>query len=92
MIFASIIMLALLCPRLVWAAPREIAFAQSATTVDAYDFVEITLIVDTPDPHNPFVDTTVKGHFEKASSTDRVSVDGFCDSTDGGTYPGYLTN
>ncbi|HLY62573.1 MAG TPA: DUF4038 domain-containing protein [Terriglobia bacterium] len=69
-----------------WAAPRDVGFTQSATTVDAYDFVEVTMKVDAPDAHNPFVDATVQGHFEKSGGADHVAVEGFCDSADGSLY------
>lgn len=70
----------------VLAAPRDVTFSQSAPTVDAYDYVEITLKVAAPDAQNPFVDASVDGHFEKAGGADRLSVEGFCDSKDGSVY------
>jgi Protein of unknown function (DUF4038)/Domain of unknown function (DUF5060) len=77
---------ALLAARPAWAAPRGITFSQSAASIDVYDFVEVTLKVDAPDARNPFVDATVEGHFEKGGSSDRLAVEGFCDSTDGSVY------
>jgi hypothetical protein len=58
---------------------------QSAQTVDAYDFVEITLQVARPDAANPFTDVSVTGSFGKRSAG-RLPVDGFCDSPDGSVF------
>lgn len=82
----SAAILAILATRPAWAAPREVGFAQSATTIEAYDFVEVTLKVDAPGMHNPFLDATVQGHFEKAGGADQVNVEGFCDSANGTVY------
>ena len=35
------------------ATPSNIAFSQSAQTIEAYDFVEINLNVSSPDAKNP---------------------------------------
>ena len=43
------------------AAPTGISFKQSATSVDAYDFVEVTINVTRPDSVNPFTDPSVTG-------------------------------
>jgi uncharacterized protein DUF5060 len=59
---------------------------QSAPTVDAYDFVEVTLNVAQPDAKNPFTDVTVSGEFGKAGSADKTKVHGFCDSADGSVF------
>jgi hypothetical protein len=40
------------------AAPKEIAFTQSAASVDAYDFVEILVAAASPDVRNPFTDVS----------------------------------
>ncbi len=72
----------------VWtsAAPGEIAFSQSATSVEAYDFVEVVIAVASPDARNPFTDVAVRGSFGKAGSPERYhAVDGFCDTADGST-------
>jgi Protein of unknown function (DUF4038)/Domain of unknown function (DUF5060) len=72
--------------RPVRGAPANVAFAQSAETVEAYDFVEITLNVTSPDAKNPFTDVVVEGQFGKAGDSRRLSVDGFCDSADGSVF------
>lgn len=67
-------------------APSEISFSQSAASVEAYDFVEVTLTVAQPDAHNPFTDVTLRGSFGKAGGNERQAVDGFCDSPDGSVF------
>jgi hypothetical protein len=68
------------------ATPGEISFSQSAQTVETYDFVEITLRVAAPDAGNPFTEGAVEGQFGKAGSSEKLSVDGFCDSSDGSVF------
>lgn len=72
-------------PRGLEAAPREVSFAQSASSLEAYDFVEVTLNVDAPDVKNPFTDATVTGEFGQAGGK-ALAVDGFADSADGSVY------
>ncbi len=79
-------LLALAQPKAAHTSPGDITFSQSAQTVDAYDFVEVTLSVTAPDAHNPFTDATVEGSFGKVNGVNRVSVDGFCDSADGSVF------
>jgi hypothetical protein len=69
-----------------WGAPQRITFAPSAETVEAYDFMEVTLNVTLPDAKNPFTDVTVDGQFGKAGETQRTKVTGFCDSADGSVF------
>ena len=61
----------------------EVAFSQSAPSVAAYDFVEVSLRVSTPVAGNPFTEAAVTGWFGPAGGGERVKVDGFCDSADG---------
>ncbi len=68
------------------AAPAEVSFSQSAQVVDAYDFIEVTVNVTTPDAKNPFTDIAVEGQFGKSGESQKLAVDGFCDSTDGRVY------
>src|SRR5438046_8024476 len=65
------------------AAPKDVSFSQSAPSVEAYDFVEVTVNVAGPDARNPFTDATVLGSFRKSGSTGSTGVEGFCDSPDG---------
>src|SRR5689334_3979541 len=68
-----------------WAA-SNVSFSQEAETVEAYDFVEVTVRVDKPEARNPFLDATVTGSFSKADGAERKSVEGFCDSSDGSVF------
>jgi len=67
-------------------APGKVSFGQSAPSIDAYDFVEITTTVTAPDARNPFTDVSVRGSFESVKDGRRWDVDGFCDSADGTVY------
>jgi hypothetical protein len=67
------------------AAPAAVRFTQSATTVDAFDFVEVSLNVTQPDASNPFTDVTVAGEVAREGGAP-VNVDGFCDSADGSVF------
>ncbi len=75
----------MLAPAVV-AAPKQVSFSQPPRSVDAYDFVEITVNVEGPDATNPFTDATLRGSFGKVNGTDRTAVEGFCDSADGGVF------
>jgi hypothetical protein len=70
----------------VFASPANVTFSQSATTVDAYDFVEIIVTVASPDAVNPFTEVMVQGQFVRPSDSKRFTVDGFCDSADGSVF------
>jgi hypothetical protein len=61
-------------------------FSQSAPEVGTYDYVEVTLAVTGAEVRNPFTEATVNGDFGKAGETRKISVVGFCDSTDGHIY------
>jgi hypothetical protein len=69
-----------------WVAQAAVTFSQSAPSVEAYDFVEITVHVDSSGVQNPFTEASVTGSFGRAGSSERLAVDGFCDSADGTTY------
>ncbi len=70
----------------VFASPANVTFSQGAAAVEAYDFVEVTLNVASPDATNPFTDVAVQAHFGKAGDSKQLSVDGFCDSVDGTVF------
>jgi hypothetical protein len=72
--------------RPVRGAPSKVAFSQPTETVEAYDFVEITLNVTSPDAKNPFMDVVVEGQLGKAGDSQRLPVGGFCDSADGSVF------
>ena len=62
-----------------------VSFAQSAEKVEAYDFVEVTASVPQPTASNPFTDVSLTGQFRREGERP-VTVQGFCDSADGGTF------
>jgi hypothetical protein len=78
--------LALAFTPLLPGAPGDVSFSQAAQSVDAYDFVEITVTVASPDARNPFTDATLLGSFRKSGATQRTDVEGFCDSPDGSAF------
>src|SRR5215468_10395206 len=57
-------------------APPAVTFAQSADTVEAYDFVEVTVTVAKPTAKNPFTDVAVTGAFRRGDAAP-VAVQGF---------------
>lgn len=63
----------------------EVIFTSASEKIEAYDFLEVTLNVKKPTARNPFTDVTVTGQFQRENEP-AVSVEGFCDSADGGAY------
>jgi hypothetical protein len=83
---ASLFAAALLAPA-ASAAPRGIVFSQSAPSVEAYDFVEVTVNISAPQTANPFTADSLEGSFENQDAPQsKKRVDGFCDSPDGSLY------
>ncbi len=70
----------------VFAAPTAVTFAQSSAVVEAYDFIEVTAHVDSPDVANPFTAASLTGFFARSGSPERVAIQGFCDSADGSVF------
>ena len=66
--------------------PLNVGFAQSASIVEAYDFVEVTASVSWPRAQNPFTDAKLSGWFESVDGSERWRVEGFCDSEDGNVF------
>ena len=73
-------------PAALTAAPREVSFSQPGSSVEPYDFLDVTAAVAAPDARNPFTDATLTGWFAKAGGGNRISVEGFCDSSDGSLF------
>jgi hypothetical protein len=67
------------------ADPAALRFSQSASEVEAYDFVEVSVSVEKPDAANPFTEASVTGEFSRAGG-EALQVDGFCDSPDGSLF------
>ena len=68
------------------ASPASVTFSQVAKSIEAYDFVEVTLNVASPDAKDPFTDVTVQAEFGNTGESKRLNVDGFCDSPDGTVF------
>ncbi len=75
-----------LSQRNTFALPADVAFHASATSVEVYDFIEVTLDVSRPDAANPFTDVAIEGVFETADGAHQWQVSGFCDSSDGTVF------
>jgi len=73
-------------PLAAMAAPANVSFSQSAQSVEAHDFLEITVHVSGPDAPNPFTDVALEGSFGRSNEAARVAVQGFCDALDGSVY------
>ena len=85
-LFACLLLLGGTHPSSMRGSPGEITLSQSAQSVQAYDFVEIALKVAAPDARNPFTDVSVEGQFGKREASQRLSVDGFCDASNGSVF------
>jgi hypothetical protein len=68
------------------AAPGGVSFSSPAASIEAYDFIEVTASITSPDISNPFMGASFTGSFGKAGATASVQVDGFCDSPDGSLF------
>jgi hypothetical protein len=68
------------------APPGAVSFSQSAQSVDAYDFIEVTAQVSPPRAPNPFTDAAIRGTFQTATGDKSWRVDGFCDAEDGSVF------
>src|SRR5882762_11111489 len=66
--------------------PLHVSFSQSADSIDAYDFVEVTTSVSWPHARNPFTEAEFTGWFETADKNRKWQVDGFCDSEDASLF------
>ena len=60
----SYLLILVLVPSLL-SAPKKVSFSQPAESVEAFDFVEVTVDVEGPDAGNPFTDATLRGSFGK---------------------------
>src|SRR5436309_4440894 len=81
----SFLTLIFLSSTAVWAAPRDVTFTLSAESVDAYDFVEVTMSVVSPDAASPATDVHVTGEFGKTGGP-KLAVEGFADALDGSLF------
>ena len=65
------------------AALPDMAFSQTADLIEVYDFLEVQITVASPTAKNPFTEVFVAGKIERNNQTEKLSVEGFCDSPDG---------
>ena len=68
------------------AATHDVSIAQSADSVEAYDYVEVSASVSSPVVANPFTDAGLTGWFEAVAGGNHWNVEGFSDSMDGSAY------
>ena len=68
------------------ATPQTVAFSSVPSQIDAYDYVEVTATVASPDARDPFEDAALTGTLLMEDGRDHWNVDGFCDSRDGGIF------
>ena len=64
---------------------RQGCHSRRGIRAGTYDFAEIVIRVSNLDVANPFTEASVEGHFAQEGS-EPVTVDGFCDSTDGSVF------
>jgi Protein of unknown function (DUF4038)/Domain of unknown function (DUF5060) len=69
-----------------FADPAGVEFSKPQSSIEAYDFVEVTATVDHPDVANPFTNAYLSGTFQTKDGSKTWNVDGFCDSNDGSTF------
>ncbi len=84
--FLFLVLSSMVCAATSRAEPADIIFAQSAPSIETYDFVEIVLTVQKPDAANPFTDATLDGRFGSVAGGGKNAVMGFCDSKDGSVF------
>lgn len=84
--FLSVCAMVIGLPSALYAAPAGVEFSQSAPSIVAYDFVEVTAKVDSPDATNPFEDGSLSGTFQTTDGSKSWKIEGFCDSTDGSIF------
>lgn len=68
------------------AAPADVSWSQPQHSVEAFDYVEVTATVHSPDARDPFEDASLTGKLETADGSRSWNVNGFCDSMDGSVF------
>src|SRR5262249_29825832 len=68
------------------APPRSVVFAQSRSTVEAYDYVELTAKVASPRAANPFTDAAIEATFTASGGRSEWQGAGLSDARDGSLY------
>jgi hypothetical protein len=75
-----------LSPAISLAAPASVSYSSAPSQIEAYDFVEITATVLSPDAHDPFEDATLTGTLTTEDGSHHWDVDGFCDADNGSVF------
>jgi hypothetical protein len=75
-----------LSPAISLAAPASVSYSNAPSQIEAYDFVEITATVLSPDAHDPFEDATLTGTLATEVGGRHWDVDGFCDADNGSVF------
>ncbi len=75
-----------ICAHSLIAAPRDVSFTVSRSTVEAYDVFELSAAVSSPDAKNPFTDVAFAGDFSLPAANKSWHVSGFCDAADGSLF------
>lgn len=68
------------------AGAPAVSFTGPKQEIEAYDFVEVTAAVSSPDVADPFTDASFEGSFATTDGKTRWNVQGFCDSPDGRVF------
>lgn len=77
----------LLFPAILFARPADVIFSAAPTTpIDRFDYIEITVNIQSPDVHNPFEDASLTGTLETTDGSQHWSVEGFADAKDGSIF------
>lgn len=56
-----------------FAEPGGVEFSKPQSSIEAYDFVEVTATVDRPDVTNPFTSTYLSGTFQTRDGSKKCS-------------------
>src|ERR1700722_15379435 len=75
-----------LLPAVSLAAPTGVSYSTAPAQIDAYDFVEITATVASPDAHDPFEDATLTGTLTTGDGSRHWDMEGFFDSDNGSIF------
>ncbi len=75
-----------LSPAASLAAPASVSYSSAPLQIEAYDFVEITATILSPDARDPFEDATLTGTLATEDGSHHWDVDGFCDADNGSVF------
>jgi hypothetical protein len=81
-----LLVIAILFPPSLAAAPRDISFSVPPRTVEVFDIFELSASLSSPDVANPFTDASFEGNFSLPAAGKSWHVSGFCDSPEGSSF------